>query len=520
LLAWIKNRRSLGLALLITVMLITAGCQAVGGLDLNKMIKQTFKVTAFEGSQTIDFKLLFKEDAEATDDFTKLLSLLTQYKIELNEMKMKDAEHLSFKGTLELGGGKPIGFSVAVDEKLAVVNLDGAVAPFVFHLDEAFGLIDEEEGLSAEDRDSIVKTGKELLDIVSGFAIDNLPNPTRLKVAPVTEQVLGESLNVMHVQAELDGKEIWSWSKSYLDALIADKEGLRAMLTSVFKLTQEQNGVLESAAESIFGSLPEDEDAAIREATDQITGMLQDIKKEMDESEKNNGSDIDLFFNKQTNVKADLYVDSSLDIRKSVVEATIKPTLTDEDEDVPFEGIWFKTTSELKNVNGTVTPETPKTSAADVNIEQLFSMHGYQVLRQFDKNSAIYDLLRNKLHISKQEVMLHPEYSYPAPIVMPSGITLVPLRNTAEQLGATLEVSLKAKQITLVDEGTGTTIRLVNGNKQVNVNGKTIMWSFPVSVVDGITYVPARDFVKALGGKLYWEEDPDFGRYLMIEREL
>jgi hypothetical protein len=38
-------------------------------------------------------------------------------------------------------------------------------------------------------------------------------------------------------------------------------------------------------------------------------------------------------------------------------------------------------------------------------------------------------------------------------------------------------------------------------------------------LVQGVTYVPARDLVKALGGKVYWKSFEEDGPVLVIERE-
>ncbi|UVI31727.1 copper amine oxidase N-terminal domain-containing protein [Paenibacillus spongiae] len=540
---WMK-RKSVLAVMLAAVMMIAAGCQAVGGVDLNQMLKQTLKVGAYEGSQTLEFKLLMDEgELGASEEDKALFDLISHIKLTLDDIKVKDAENASFKGKLELGK-KQIGFKLAMNAEAAVLELDGAKKPIVLEVanlmasNELFGQVVDQElsidgkpdqpELTQDQEESLAKAGQQLIETVAGYAIDKLPNPARIKVSPAQETVRGENVNVMHVQAELSGKEIYPWIKSYMDALVSDKENLRKTIAAVYDLVQSQEDVLGSAGvdtESIFGSIPEEDDRskAIDEAVNEIVQGIADLKQEMEQAEKEEADFVNAIFNEETFVKADLFVDSKLDVRKSVIEVSVKPSAVEGDEEMsfsPITGIWIKATSEKSNVNGDIKPDEAVIPKDGLTVEQFFDMQGYQVLRQFDNNSVMYDILRNQMHISRQQIHMYPEYSSNPPIITPAGITLIPLRDTSDRLGATIKATDKGKSITLRDDATSTTIELKSGSKQAAINGKTVNWSFPVTVVDGVTYVPARDFVKALGGKVYWEDSYDDEKMLVIEREL
>jgi hypothetical protein len=47
-----------------------------------------------------------------------------------------------------------------------------------------------------------------------------------------------------------------------------------------------------------------------------------------------------------------------------------------------------------------------------------------------------------------------------------------------------------------------------------------VKWSFPVTVVDGAAYVPARNFASALGAKISWAEFYEDVKIFKIEREV
>ncbi|MBW7474409.1 hypothetical protein K0T92_06600 [Paenibacillus oenotherae] len=519
------GKQTFGLALLVIVLIVVAGCQAVGGLDFNAMLKQSLKVTSYEGTETIEFKLTPSTawtDVAVEDDEPELLDLLTHFKLQLDHVKVADDNNMSMDGRLDFSG-KSIGFSMKTDEKLLVIEIEGALKPFVFELEEPVEDELEEESSSDEalNEQNLVELSKQMMDIVGGYAIDNLPNPTTLTVVPAQESVGGETVTGLRVHAELNGKEIWTWMNTYLDALLSDKEGLREMLTSLFDLLNDQSELLDTieAAESIFGSIPEEDMKAdeIDEAVEEYVTMLTDYKAELEAMEKEEPEVLDQMFSKETYVKADLLVDSKLDMRKSVIEMSMSPQLPEDselNEELTFESVWIKISSEKWNVNGEVSPEVPDAPEDALDTEDLFMLEGYQLLSNFSKGSDSYSLLRDDLHITRQTVV------YDNAILTPAGITIVPLRETTEQLGGTLTKDAATGMLVVYDEATGRTISLKAGSKQAIVDGQKKTWAFPTTVVGGVTYVAARDLAKALGGQATWEffEDDEMGLFV-IERE-
>ena len=187
---------------------------------------------------------------------------------------------------------------------------------------------------------------------------------------------------------------------------------------------------------------------------------------------------------------------------------------------LPFKGISLKLESEAWNVNGDVKSDAPVSSESNIALLDLAEQQGYQVLKNFKEDSVAYDLLKNKLHIGKQSISWYSDSYYNPPIVTATNITIIPLRQTTDALGASLTYQAKTKSLELKDEGTGTTIALKAGSNQAVINGETVKWSFPVTVIDGVTYVPARDLAKALGAKISWEDLYDDVRVFTFEREL
>lgn len=549
---WPRLWRNSCLLLLSLLVFIMAGCQALGGVDFNAMLKQSLKVTSYEGSQLVEFKLLLKDNAlaDVTDEEKAVLDLVSSVKLQLDHVMVAQDGAMSVKGKLSLGE-KSIAFSAQLDDKLTVVDLEGAKRPIVIHMADLAGpQVDDGLGLHDATEAKLTETAKQMMDVAGDYAIHHLPNPKHLSVNVGQEQVAGETVSGMNIHAELTGIELWDWAKSYVEALLSDKDGLKEMLTQLLELVQSQSDALKSSgAESIFGSLPEEEidEESVQEATDSVVEMLTELKDGIAKTELNDQEELNQIFTKDTYVKGDLFIDSKLDIRKSVIEASIKPNLAALDaladkeaaaqgavaadgeemltavnigeleESAPIEGLWLKVTSDRWNVNGHVTPEQPVAPRLSIDGEQLMEMEGYEVLRNLEPDSVLYGLLREQGHISKQVITMYAAYSANPPIITPDGITLIPLRRTVNGFHATIRK--EAGTLVVYDDATGSTLGMRTGSNNVTLNGKTVTWSFPPTVINGVTYVPARDFVKALGGTLQWNTDDYEDDYLVISRE-
>lgn len=547
--------------LLAFALVFVAGCQAVANVDFNAVLKNALKVTSSEGNQTIELKLLLDEDAlaELPEEDQALIKLFSSIKLKLDQVKVQDEEHMSLDGSLQLGDEIGIGFALQMSDTLAVLELEGAKEPFVLDLTSesllgaAVGASPVEAG--GLDDESLTALGHELLDTVGAYVIDNLPNPERIQVKPAVESINGSATSLMHVHADLNGPEIWALVKKYVDALVADQAGFDKMIEGVFDILQRNPDVWEA-----IGSVNPFEEGGLDEPTpeelmeqtaEELFVMLEDLQTELARMDEEDQEFIDETFSKDLVIKADMYVDSKLDIRKQLYELTYVPSeeaepaaeselepSVDEEFDaaysdveyfyspafglggMPFKGITVKLESEAWNVNGTVVAEAPAESEDAFSAEALFEMQGYQFLKHFDESSDIYDLLKNKLQIAKQTVTWYPFDEYNPAILTAAGITIIPLRDTADSLGATIEYNAKTKGIKLYDEATDTTVSVKIGSDKAVVNGKTEAWSFPVTLVEGAAYVPARDLARVLKAKISWSEFYDEEKIFTLEREL
>lgn len=531
--------------LLAAVMVFAAGCQAVQGVDFNKMLMRSLLVESAEGKMSYELEIMLSDElleglAASDEDAAALLPLLTNMKLDLHDVKVKDAQTASVAGTLSLGD-IGIGFDVRTAGDLAVIELAGAREPIVLELTEEMMnsfMSGFEDGMGAEamlnpnDLDEAVQAelqemGKQILDDIGEYAVVNLPNVERLKVDLGQSVTVGpEQLSLARVQAEMNGKEMWTWLNKYLDALIADEDGFKEMLEAIVKTVGDNAELFESMGLPL-GDIPTGDEAAaeLAEAADEAIAALKEAKAALDAVAAEEQEMLDAIFNEASYAKADFYVDNKLDIRKSNFELVVKPQLpADEDGMNPlegFEGIRIATSVEQWNVNGDVTPNAPVVPEdGGLTIDELVLMEDYEALRFFDKDSGLYDLLVNRLRLNRQELHMYPEYDEPAPIITPDGRTLVPLRYVAEHFGAEITFDAETNTLELTDGASGTTILMQRGSKDVVVNGETVTWSYPVTyMADGTGYVPARDLIQTLGGTIAWTELYD-ERVLVMNRKI
>lgn len=530
-------RPSKFIALILAFTLVfVAGCEAISNLDFNTVLKNSLKVTSSEGKQSVELKLELDDTAYegATEEDLAIMKLVSNVKLQFDNVKMQDSSNASFNGSLIFGDTASVKFSLKMSDTLAIMEIEGAKQPFAIDLtsEGLLGLtgmsglpVDvASEAAPGLDEATATALGHEILDTVGSYVIHNLPNPERIDVKPVFENINGVSTSLMKVHVDFDGTEIWPWVKKYVDALIADRAGLDKMVAGVFEVLSS-NPQIWGAAEEVIpfdqgGLGSEDPAVLIAEASDGIVELLTELQGELKLLEEEDQETLDEIFNKDLSIKADMYVDNKLDIRKQAYELSYAPSLDPEFGVLPIKGITLKFESESWNVNGVVKADVPVASKSDLPIEQLVDMQGYQALKKFDDKSVVYDLLKNKLHVNKQNLTWYSYEYYNPVIITASHITIIPLRSTVEQLGGVLTADKKTKSLKVFDEATNTTIVLKNGSDSAVVNGKTVKWAFPVTVIDGVTYVPARNLAHALKAKIGWTDLGDDMKVFSLDREV
>ncbi|WP_214630558.1 copper amine oxidase N-terminal domain-containing protein [Paenibacillus agaridevorans] len=524
-------KRAAVAALALAVMIVT-GCQAIAGLDLNAVLKNAVKVTSGESKSSLELQLRLNEEAlaEYDEDEADLYRLLSHVKLTIDHAAVEDESNMSVEGKVTLSDLN-IPFKLRLSETAMVLELEGVTTPIVFDLsDEAIGSMfdietDSGNGISAEQERTLTEVGRQIMDFVSGYAIDNLPNPSNLTAAPVVETVGGSPVSMMKLQFTMDGPSIWEWAKTYVNALIDDREGLTNAVGSILKLLEENPVFWEALGEinpfegDVLDAPTSDEMA--EEAVEEIITLLESAREEMEWTESEDEEFLNELLNESLVLKADVYVDAKLDIRKQAWELNYElgEALNDEYYESVVTGFTVKSSSEQWNVNGTVTAADPVVTEDSLSILDMELMEGYEALHYVDEDSDLYELLKNRLHITRQTYNAFADDYYNPPIIMPGYVTVVAVRDVAEAFGATVSYNSLTRQVSVYDELTDTRIIMQIGSDKVKVNGVDEVWPYPVMTIDSVTYVPARKLAEALGADIEWNTVYEDWKELTIARE-
>lgn len=577
-------------------MIVAAGCQAVDGVNLNQVIKNMTKVKSAEGNYEFEFKLNLNEEelieqAELEgEDAEEVLALIRQYshiKFVLNEYKVQDETYASMKGTLSFGDQTELGFELRMTDKLMVINLDGAKQPFSIDLtgeherllrnhyfeteygmsyEELYSYDGAEYGTVEEvETEELVAAVQQITELVTDYSIGHLPNIERLKVVPVTETINGESVDLLNIQGELKGMELWNWTKKLVNALASDQAGLEKLLNEIFTIVMEHeeslanlgldvmssyeyiemgpigyaedaeyySGEFHVAAEAETGDESAIDESATAETdiepemtpeeiqaqiVEELIKGLQELQASMEELEQEDQATLKQVLNDSLTIAFNYGIDTGLNVRQQSfsIHYEINAELKEELELYGINGFTLTTNAQTWNVNSAVKAKEPAKTLNTVSIESLQYLQGYEVMRLFEEDAYISNLLRDQLHITYQAYWnaIDPDSDYGVYLNRKKQ-AMIPARDIIEQFGGSVSYNKEQNRIILVDDATGTTIEIQVDSRIAIVNGEEVQWSAPVQAHNNVTFVPARDIADALGADIYWSNTG----YLEITRE-
>ena len=91
------------------------------------------------------------------------------------------------------------------------------------------------------------------------------------------------------------------------------------------------------------------------------------------------------------------------------------------------------------------------------------------------------------------------------PLTIEDGIPFIPFRNFMEEVGASISWDENTKTITCTKDNK--TIRVTIGASEINVNGKKVHIEFPAKIMDGKTLGPLQVINEALGMVIHYDFD-------------
>lgn len=454
---------------------LLAGCQTVGGVDLNLVAKNSLNIQSYEGTQALKLQLVTGEAREGYPDLT----VLKDVSVQLTDVKQQDATHSSAKGELKAGERLiPFSFSSADDQQL--LKVDGADTPFIIE-PHAKAAEKASGGMMGFDISSL-DWGK-LLQEHGATLLKYMPKPDSLTVTDAKATINGEALSLKKVHIDLKGGELAALLQGAIKNLLADEEGGDALIKSVVsQVLGDNNSELANSLAVVV-----------------VRRMLNEVASDL--SILGEGAK---YLNDNNTLKLDLYVDGDSQIRRSEFALSLTGL---ELLDGTVTGLKATGEQDRWNINKAVKADAIDATGA-VKLEQ--SAGAVKFAKGLDAKSPLYKLLIDDLKVTRKNIVLPPiQTGLPGDVARPyiaDEVTLVPLRFVSENLDATVEWNDAAKQVTVTDIMSGKTLLFTIGSKVVLVDGKEQLLETEAALTGDYTYVPVRFIAETFGAKVGWDD--------------
>ncbi|MET3939241.1 hypothetical protein ABIC22_002053 [Paenibacillus sp. PvP094] len=486
------------------MMVALTGCQAVGGVDISKAMANSTNVKSGESKQSMHINI---EPAKefATEKDNEMIELINSVSLDIENAKVKDAQTASIQGAVSFQGTK-LPFHLSMDETQMVIDLDGAQKPLYISLEALEGA----QTLPMMDTKALEKQIEELSPKLLSFVLKHLSNPKNISVTPVQESVNGESLSLSKLHMEITGEEILAMVKPFLTSVAKDEQGLKDLIGDLYEvfypLLTAINQVEEVDTGAMTSLMPESKEAAVATMYPMIKAGLDELLVNYDQGLNellNEVPELKTVFGTDTTFKLDFYLDSALNIRKQNAELKVALPAS---EDLPLQSVTLYADSEQWNIGGPVTVDAVDTTGGVIDLMKEDITPG-QMLRNFDSNSVVYQLLKDEAGITRKSIMLYPEDEIYGAITV-KNTTFVPLRYLSEELDAEVKWTKGSDTIVVIDDITGNEIVLTVGSKNATVAGKEVTMVESAYVgKNGKTYVPLRFMAESLGASVDKEKE-------------
>lgn len=489
------------------LLLVLAGCQSVGGLDINKALTGDFSVKSSESSMTFSLNAEPADGISAEDK--EIVELINSFSLNMSNVKAQENGNMSVIGTI---GYKKfdIPFTLFMDKETLVFTVEGAKQPFYYPI-EGY-----EDVFGTEGFDSAKY--KELSTLLTKFMVKNLPNPSVIKVTPVSEAVYGQQMNLTKLHTEVTGEELPALLKGFLKSISKDTEGFTELIGGLYDYLYPVIKDLGVDNEDLLflglGEIPLDDKEGVVTVLHDVVKLAVDTAllvydKQLDNLYKST-PEMHTVLSKDTKLQVDIFLDSGLHVRKQNIDLKVALPAT---EDIPLKSVSFKAETQIWNINGPVTADTISTKdALDISSVQLTPG---ETLRAFDAGSNVYGILKNDFEITKKSVVIAPDDEYYYPIVK-GNTTYVPLRYIAESLDAAVEWNPVNSSINITDDVYGDKLVFKAGSSNVLINGKNVKIEHPVFYDEyGNTYAPLRLLAESLHATVTKDEEG----WIYIERK-
>lgn len=505
------KRKALALVLL-SVLVIATGCQSIGGVDLNKMLVNQVISDSMEGTMNLTLHLVPDQSAGTDPETLEMIEAINGMQVVLESFKQQDWETMSAKGKLILTRGE-IPFQLSMSRTVMVMQIEGADLPIIIPLDTATNPLSGLTGMGETDElttDSIQE--KAITESLVTLIVKHLANPEDITVQSVTETVNGQSLSLYKIHSDIKGPEMLTLLKKSLRSLVMDDQGMKLFIAQLYDVmeataTEEDDNLYGLGLG--FGSYG----SADRELEIEFIhtfvkqGLLIFLMMLEDEETL---AEFDLILNDNTYMRSDLYVDSSLHVRKADFELSITPELAETGDLEGISSVQIEGHGQFWNHNKPVTADILTYEEEDALHMDGMTSFDDDFMSILDQESVLFKLMKEDLHATRKTATFYTDaYDYmPSELaIVKNGIMTVPARSLADNLGLQLDWNGVTRELTLTSPFDGTTVAFMVDSNEAAVNGITETMPLATFISNGQTYIPLRFVTDAIGAEIEWIQE-------------
>jgi len=482
-------------------MLTALGCEAVGGVNVNKAVEDMIAVQSSEGTMSLAWEVKGKpsDDAEAA----RVLAALGNGSI-VAEYVQEDPQTVSMEGKFDLPKGD-IPFAVYMKDQVLVLDIEGTKKPFELDMAAFYG--GGAEGMPFDSSMMAGEAGQEMMKGIASYFIQQLANPKEISVGTSTETIDGSAKTLTKLTATTNFGELVELTTDALERIAADEEGLKSLIASLYPILKPI--VAETLGnDTLAKRMLDNEELMVELLYSQFAPMIQTAAENL----KNTPAE-QLPVSPDSGVTAELLLDGAKPAGFNL-ELQFEPPAGQEDGldsfAIEYKSLWW-------NVNGNVKAKVYDGATAPFPMD----VKPRQRLANVEPKSLLYDILKNDLKITRHsfEMYMGDNASVPngiSPYIKGAGTTMVPVRYVSEQLDATVDWNGAKQSITIKDQAAGIEIVMKIGDRKATVNGAAQTLPEAPELIEGATFVPIAFITKALGGKASW--DGELG-IVTIEKE-
>jgi hypothetical protein len=315
--------KKLACGLIAAAMAVVAGCQSVGGVDLNQAVVNNFKVLSSEAAMNVAIELI--PQASASPEQKAAFDKFKRIAITFNS-KTEDAQHASYDGFLTTARGK-ISFNIYTSGEQTVIKIEGASKPIVLNIGKTV-LSSPAKGsntgsLTQSVLDMIsaplMQKSADLLPLLAGYIATHVEtNPKTIQVTPVIETVHGESLGLNKLHTEISGTEAGQILQKLLASIAADEKGMKELLGSLYDVLAPEILKNKESLNPLVAIVISNKETAVNF----LYGMVHEYAASFAEETTAMIKTSEMYTD-QMYVKSDLYLDSGLLARKLAIEALL-----------------------------------------------------------------------------------------------------------------------------------------------------------------------------------------------------